>query len=165
MMRRFVLSILVVSLVLFALGSLAFGVVEKVRVKKMEIFKVDGVPQVRIELEVQGEDGTIFVQASTDYDKYTYSTEPVTLNLSARQPFFVLRFTKSDFRRVNLLENINEEIPEFAEGKNVTVYVYEAKYTSPEGQPEDIKQDIAKYGYALRGVLAKGTKTIELARK
>jgi hypothetical protein len=66
---------------------------------------------------------------------------------------------------VNLLENLNEEIPEFAEGKNVVVYVYEAKYTSSEGQPEDIKQDIAKYGYALRGVLAKGTKEIQLARK
>lgn len=164
MMRKLVLGVLAVYLVVF-LGGIALGAVEKVRVKKMDIFKIDGVPQVRIELEVEGKDGTIFLQASTDYNRYTYFTEPVAIDVTTPQPFFVLRFTKSDFRRVNLLENINEEIPEFAEGKNVTVYVYEAKYTSPEGQPEDIKQDIAKYGYALRGVLAKGTKTIELARK
>lgn len=164
MMRKLLLGVLAVYLVVL-LGGAAFGAVEKVRVKKMDIFKIDGVPQVRVELEVEGQDGTIFLQASTDYDRHTYFTEPVAINVTVRQPFFVLRFTKSDFRRVNLLENINEEIPEFAEGKNVIVYVYEAKYTSPEGQPEDIKQDIAKYGYALRGVLAKGTKTIELARK
>lgn len=164
-MRRSGLSVVTVLFVVLFLGSIAFGAVEKVRITKMEILKIDGVPQVRLELEVEGQDGVIFVQASTDYDKYTYFTEPITLDLSIRQPFFVLRFTKSDFRRVHLLENISEEIPEFAEGKKVTVYVYEAKYTSPEGQPEDIKQDIAKYGYALRGVLAKGTKTIELARK
>lgn len=163
-MRKLVLSIIALCLVAL-LSSVAFGAVEKVRVKKMDIFKSNGVPEVRIELEVTGQDGTIFVQASTDYDKYTYFTEPVAINLTIRQPFFVIRFRKSDFRRVNLLENIDEEIPEFAEGKNVTVYVYEAKHTTPEGQPEDIKQDIAKYGYALRGVLAKGTKTIELAKK
>lgn len=163
-MRRYVFCISIICLVVL-LGSIAFGAVDKVRVRKMDIFKIDGTPQVRIELEVEGQNGTIFVQASTDYDKYTYSTEPVALEVTSRQPFFVLRFTKSDFRRVNRIENIDEEIPEFAEGKNVVVYVYEAKYTSPEGQPEDIKQDIARYGYALRGVLAKGTKTIELARK
>ncbi|MBC7216954.1 MAG: hypothetical protein H5U36_02020 [Candidatus Caldatribacterium sp.] len=163
-MRRFV-PILVIVSILVLLGNAAFGAMEKVRIRKMEIFKVDGMPQVRIELEAEGDSGLIFVQASTDYDKYTYVTDPVAIDLSTRQPFFVLRFGKGDFRRVNLLENVNEEIPEFAEGKNVTVYVYEARYTSPEGQPEDIKQDIAKYGYALRGVLAKGTKAIELARK
>jgi hypothetical protein len=145
-------------------GSVAFAAVEKVKVRKIDILKVQNIPEVRVELEVQGS-GTIFVQASTDYDKYTYVTEPVTLEISSPQPFFVLRFTKGDFRRVNLLENLNEEIPEFAEGKNVVVYVYEAKYTSSEGQPEDIKQDIAKYGYALRGVLAKGTKEIQLTKK
>jgi hypothetical protein len=160
-MRKFIVLCLVAVLIS---GSVAFAAVEKVKVRKIDILKVQNVPEVRVELEVQGS-GTIFVQASTDYDKYTYVTEPVTLEISSPQPFFVLRFTKGDFRRVNLLENLNEEIPEFAEGKNVVVYVYEAKYTSSEGQPEDIKQDIAKYGYALRGVLAKGTKEIQLARK
>ncbi|WP_438316951.1 hypothetical protein ACP6EK_01635 [Candidatus Caldatribacterium sp. SIUC1] len=160
-MRKFIVLCLVAVLIS---GSVAFAAVEKVKVRKIDVLKVQNVPEVRVELEVQGS-GTIFVQASTDYDKYTYVTEPVTLEVSSPQPFFVLRFTKGDFRRVNLLENLNEEIPEFAEGKNVVVYVYEAKYTSSEGQPEDIKQDIAKYGYALRGVLAKGTKEIQLARK
>jgi hypothetical protein len=160
-MRKFIVLCLVAVLIS---GSVAFAAVEKVKVRKIDILKVQNIPEVRVELEVQGS-GTIFVQASTDYDKYTYVTEPVTLEISSPQPFFVLRFTKGDFRRVNLLENLNEEIPEFAEGKNVVVYVYEAKYTSSEGQPEDIKQDIAKYGYALRGVLAKGTKEIQLARK
>jgi hypothetical protein len=160
-MRKFVVLCLVAVLIS---GSVAFAAVEKVKVRKIDILKVQNIPEVRVELEVQGS-GTIFVQASTDYDKYTYVTEPVTLEISSPQPFFVLRFTKGDFRRVNLLENLNEEIPEFAEGKNVVVYVYEAKYTFSEGQPEDIKQDIAKYGYALRGVLAKGTKEIQLARK
>jgi|UniRef100_A0A7V3YH64 hypothetical protein len=160
-MRKFIVLCLVAVLIS---GSVAFAAVEKVKVRKIDILKVQNIPEVRVELEVQGS-GTIFVQASTDYDKYTYVTEPVTLEISSPQPFFVLRFTKGDFRRVNLLENLNEEIPEFAEGKNVVVYVYEAKYTSSEGQPEDIKQDIAKYGYALRGVLAKGTKEIQLTKK
>jgi hypothetical protein len=159
--RKFIVLCLVAVLIS---GSVAFAAVEKVKVRKIDILKVQNIPEVRVELEVQGS-GTIFVQASTDYDKYTYVTEPVTLEISSPQPFFVLRFTKGDFRRVNLLENLNEEIPEFAEGKNVVVYVYEAKYTSSEGQPEDIKQDIAKYGYALRGVLAKGTKEIQLTKK
>lgn len=160
-MRKFIVLCLVAVLIS---GSVAFAAVEKVKVRKIDILKVQNIPEVRVELEVQGS-GTIFVQASTNYDKYTYVTEPVTLEISSPQPFFVLRFTKGDFRRVNLLENLNEEIPEFAEGKNVVVYVYEAKYTSSEGQPEDIKQDIAKYGYALRGVLAKGTKEIQLTKK
>jgi len=159
--RKFIVLCLVAVLIS---GSVAFAAVEKVKVRKIDILKVQNIPEVRVELEVQGS-GTIFVQASTNYDKYTYVTEPVTLEISSPQPFFVLRFTKGDFRRVNLLENLNEEIPEFAEGKNVVVYVYEAKYTSSEGQPEDIKQDIAKYGYALRGVLAKGTKEIQLTKK
>jgi len=160
-MRKFIVLCLVAVLIS---GSVAFAAVEKVKVRKIDILKVQNVPEVRVELEVQGS-GTIFVQASTDYDKYTYVTEPVTLEISSPQPFFVLRFPKGDFRRVNLIENLSEEIPEFAEGKKVVVYVYEAKYTSSEGQPEDIKQDIARYGYALRGVLAKGTKEIQLARK
>lgn len=161
-MRRVIASILV----LFVLsGSIACASVEKVTIKGMELFKIDGEPQVRIELEVRGKDGMIFVQASTNYDGKDYLTEPVGLSLEMPQPFFVVRFAKKDFRRVNLLEGTNEEIPEFAEGKDVTVYVYEEKHTSQEGKPEDIKQEIAQYGYALRGVLAKGTKSIELTRK
>ncbi|MGQ9622263.1 MAG: hypothetical protein ACUVTO_02250 [Candidatus Caldatribacteriaceae bacterium] len=162
-MRRVVIAVLVA---LFLFESMAYAAVEKVVIKKMEIFKVDGEPQVRIELEVNARGGgEIFVQASTNYDGKDYFTEPVALKLEPPQPFFVLRFTKKDFHRVNLLENINDEVPEFPEGKDIVIYVYEYRYTDPSGQLEDVKQDIAKYGYALRGVLAKGTKTIELARK
>ncbi len=162
-MRKVVVAILV-ALLLF--GSMAYAAVEKVVIRKMEILKVDGEPQVRIELEANAQEGgEIFVQASTNYDGKDYFTEPVTLRLEYPQPFFVLRFTRKDFRRVNLLENINDEVPELPEGKDIVVYVYEYRYVDPSGQLEDVKQDIAKYGYALRGILAKGTKTIELTRR
>lgn len=162
-MRKVVVAILV-ALLLF--GSMAYAAVEKVVIRKMEIFKVDGEPQVRIELEAKAQGGgEIFVQASTNYDGKDYFTEPVTLRLEHPQPLFVLRFTRKDFRRVNLLENIDDEVPDFPEGKDIVVYVYEYRYVDPSGQLEDVKQDIAKYGYALRGVLAKGTKNIELTRR
>jgi hypothetical protein len=95
-MRKFIVLCLVAVLIS---GSVAFAAVEKVKVRKIDILKVQNIPEVRVELEVQGS-GTIFVQASTDYDKYTYVTEPVTLEISSPQPFFVLRFTKGGFRRV-----------------------------------------------------------------
>lgn len=162
-MRKAVFATLV-ALLLF--GSMAYAAVEKVVIRKMEIFKVDGEPQVRIELEAKAQGGgEIFVQASTNYDGKDYFTEPVTLRLEYPQPLFVLRFTRKDFRRVNLLENIDDEVPDFPEGKDIVVYVYEYRYVDPSGQLEDVKQDIAKYGYALRGVLAKGTKNIELTRR
>ena len=43
----------------------------------------------------------------------------------------------------------------------MVVYVYEKKITSPEGQTEEVKQDIERTGYALRGILAKATRVLE----
>jgi hypothetical protein len=52
-------------------------------------------------------------------------------------------------------------LPKLAKGQNVVIYVYEKKITSPEGQTEEVKKDIERTGYALRGILAKATLVLD----
>jgi len=101
------------------------------------------------------------LQASTTYENKEYFTAPREIKYALSREAFSLSFSREDFELVDLKENKVEKPPQLAKGERLVVYVYEKKITSPEGQTEEVKQDIERTGYALRGILAKATRVLE----
>ncbi len=104
------------------------------------------------EIQAEGE-GSLFLQASTTYEGQDYFTVPQEIRYALSREAFSLSFSAEDFQLVDL--------PQLAKGQSVVVCVYERKITSPDGQTEEVKQDIEKVGYALRGILAKATLVLD----
>ncbi len=151
---------------LLVITSWAFAGVEKVAVKGIDIQRENGEVFVRVLVEVWSQDGgEVYLQLRTDYEGKDFLTLP--LRMSCAFPYQTFRFLlrRSDFRRVNLEDGLEEELPEFVAEKNIIAYVYEQKVTTPSGHTEDVKREIAQRGYALRGILAKGTKPIKWKEK
>lgn len=115
---------------------------------------------IRGEIQAEGE-GSLFLQASTTYEGQDYFTVPQEIRYALSREAFSLSFSAEDFQLVDLRENKIEELPQLAKGQSVVVCVYERKITSPDGQTEEVKQDIEKVGYALRGILAKATLVLD----
>ncbi|MCX7667669.1 MAG: hypothetical protein N2Z84_01910 [Atribacterota bacterium] len=165
MRKVWVAGFVLAFILLFA--SFAFALVEKAVVKSID-FEKDGLETlVRITVELSSDgSGEAYLEAIANYDGKDYTTQPLPMSCSLPQQTFTFLLRKSDFHLVNLTENVNQELPEFVEEKNVVVYVYGKKITSPEElQTEDVKGEISRRGYALREVLAKGTKTLAWGKK
>ncbi|MGQ9747082.1 MAG: hypothetical protein ACUVQZ_04870 [Candidatus Caldatribacteriaceae bacterium] len=144
-----------------------FAAVEKVVVKNIE-FQKDGeniFARIIVELYTDGV-GEAYLQATAQYGGKEYATDPLRMQSTFPYQVFTFLLSNKDFRLINLAEGIQEELPTFVEDKGVTVYIYGKKITRWEDYPtEDVKRDLAKYGYALREILAKGTKTLQERKK
>lgn len=160
MKQNVLIVILVVLLWCFSLP--AWAQVEKVAITEVDIQELAGDVFISIRGEIQAKgEGSVFLQAYITYEDKEYFTAPQEIKyVLSREPFSV-SFSGEDFQLVNLKENEVEDLPQLAEGQKVVVYVYERKITSPEGQTEEVKQDIERTGYALRGILAKATRVLE----
>lgn len=147
--------------------SWAFAIVEKAAVKNIE-FQKDGedvLVKIVVELYTDGM-GEAYLQTTAQYDGKDYATDPLRMQSSFLYQVFTFLLSTKDFRLVNLAEGVQEELPALVENKEVTVYIYGKKIIRWEDHPtEDVKQDLAKRGYALREVLAKGTKTLQWGKK
>lgn len=165
-MRKIGVTGLVLAFILL-FASFALAKIEKAAVKSID-FERDGTETlVRITVELTSDgSGEAYLEAIANYDGRDYTTQPLPMSCRTPQQTFTFLLRKGDFRLVNLGEGLNQELPEFVEEKSVVVYVYGRKITSPEEwQTEDVKGEISKKGYALREVLAKGTKTLTWGKK
>jgi len=139
-----------------------WGQVGKVVITDVSVQELAGDVSISIRGEIQAEgEGSIFLQASTTYENKEYFTAPREIKYALSREAFSLSFSREDFELVDLKENKVEKLPQLAKGERLVVYVYEKKITSPEGQTEEVKQDIERTGYALRGILAKATRVLE----
>jgi len=140
----------------------AWGQVAKVVITEVNIQELAGDISISVRGEIQAEgEGSVFLQASTTYEDREYFTAPREIKYALSRETFSFSFSREDFELINLKENKIERLPQLVKGQNVIVYVYEKKITSSEGQTEEVRQDIERTGYALRGILAKATKTLE----
>lgn len=165
-MRKIWVTGLVLAFILL-FTSFAFAKVEKAVVKSIDFEKYGTETLVRITVELASDgSGEAYLEAIANYDGRDYTTQPLPMSCSTPQQTFSFLLRKSDFHLVNLVEGVNQELPEFVEEKSVVVYIYGKKITSfEEWQTEDVKGEISKRGYALREVLAKGTKTLTWGKK
>lgn len=160
-MKRSVLIGIVVAL-LWCFSLPAWAKVEKVVITEVNVQELAGDVFISIRGEIQAEgEGIVFLQASTTYEDKEYCTAPREIKYALSRETFSLSFSPEDFQLISLKENKAEKLPQLAKGGKVVIYVYEKKITSPEGQTEEVKQDIERTGYALRGILAKATKALE----
>ncbi|MBP9015779.1 MAG: hypothetical protein KBH15_04670 [Candidatus Atribacteria bacterium] len=161
-MKRYkLIGIMLIFLLFVSLP--AGGQEKKVVITEVKAQELAGNIFISIQGEIQAEgEGSVFLQAFTTYEDQDYFTAPQEIKYALSQEGFSLSLSGEDFQLIDLRENKMEKLPQLAEGQNVVIYVYEKKITSPEGQTEEVKKDIEKVGYALRGILAKVTLTLGL---
>lgn len=160
--------IIVLTLVfILLLTPFALAGVDKAVVKSIDFERQGEETLVRITVELYSNgEGEAYLEAIANYDGKDYTTMPLRMPCSFPYQTFTFLLRKSDFRRVDFTQGIEQELPELVEEKNVVVYVYGKKITSPEDRgTEDVKSELARRGYALREVLAKGTKTLKWGSK
>ncbi len=151
---------------LLFMTSWAFAAVEKAAVKSIEVHEENGESLVRVAVELWSQEGgEAYLELSTDYDGKTYVTTPLRMSCSFPYQVFTFLLYRKDFRRLNLAENLNEELPELVAEKSIVAYVYGQKIITPTGQTEDVKREITQRGYALREILAKGTQVVKGKKK
>ncbi|MEN3188564.1 MAG: hypothetical protein ABDK94_07300 [Atribacterota bacterium] len=165
MKKVWVIGSVLIFILLFT--SFVFAGVEKATVKSIDFEKDGEETLIRITVELSSDgSGEAYLEAIANYDGKEYTTIPLLMSCSTPQQTFSFLLRRGDFRRIDLVEGTAQELPEFVEEKSVVVYIYGKKITSfEELQTEDVKGEISRRGYALREILAKGTRALAWGKK